>query len=123
MIYLFFPKLLLSVPPHQDSTFLYTDPPSAVGLWFALENCTSSNGCLSFVPGSHKRYPVFQRWVRDSLGSKLKMEQLVPAPPEPEESEWKVEEVTAGIYILDINESFKMNTKYILYLFFINDYG
>lgn len=24
------------------------------GLWFALEDCTQSNGCLSFVPGSHK---------------------------------------------------------------------
>lgn len=23
-------------------------------MWFALEDCTQSNGCLSFVPGSHK---------------------------------------------------------------------
>jgi len=42
------------VIPHQDSTFLYTDPPSAVGLWIALEDATLDNGCLWFAPGSHK---------------------------------------------------------------------
>jgi ectoine hydroxylase-related dioxygenase (phytanoyl-CoA dioxygenase family) len=25
---------------------LYTDPPSAVGAWIALEDCTPANGCL-----------------------------------------------------------------------------
>ena len=43
-----------SVPPHQDSTFLFTNPPSCVGLWFALENSTEDNGVMSFAPGSHK---------------------------------------------------------------------
>jgi phytanoyl-CoA hydroxylase len=41
------------VPPHTDSTFLYTDPPSATGLWFALEDCNENNGCMWFAPGSH----------------------------------------------------------------------
>lgn len=27
---------VVSVPIHDDSTFLYTDPPSALGFWFAL---------------------------------------------------------------------------------------
>lgn len=43
-----------AVPHHNDSTFLYTDPPSAIGFWFALEDCTRDNGCLSFMPGSHR---------------------------------------------------------------------
>jgi phytanoyl-CoA hydroxylase len=43
-----------TVPVHDDSTFLYTEPVSALGFWFALEPCTSTNGCLSFAPGSHK---------------------------------------------------------------------
>ena len=43
-----------AVPHHNDSTFLYTDPPSAIGFWFALEDCTISNGCLSFQHGSHR---------------------------------------------------------------------
>ncbi|KAK0566543.1 hypothetical protein OC844_000688 [Tilletia horrida] len=45
------------VPEHNDSTFLYTDPPTALGFWFALEDCTPSNGCLSFQPGSHLHPP------------------------------------------------------------------
>jgi len=37
------------VSTHDDSTFLYTDPLSAMGYWFALADCTTQNGCLSFV--------------------------------------------------------------------------
>ncbi|KIS69412.1 uncharacterized protein UMAG_02743 [Mycosarcoma maydis] len=48
------PSIGGAVPSHNDSTFLYTDPPSAIGFWFALEDCTTSNGCLSFLPGSHR---------------------------------------------------------------------
>lgn len=48
------PEIGGAVPPHQDSTFLYTEPPSAVGFWYALEDATRENGCLSFLPGSHK---------------------------------------------------------------------
>ncbi len=39
---------------HQDSTFLYTEPPSVIGLWFALEEATRENGCLWALPGGHK---------------------------------------------------------------------
>jgi len=48
------PSIGGAVPSHNDSTFLYTSPPSATGLWFALEDCSKSNGCLSFLPGSHR---------------------------------------------------------------------
>lgn len=51
------PEIGGAVPPHQDSTFLYTDPPSAVGFWYALEDAALENGCLSFLPGSHKVSP------------------------------------------------------------------
>ncbi|KAK8088078.1 phytanoyl- dioxygenase protein [Apiospora hydei] len=62
------PEIGGAVPPHQDSTFLYTDPPSAVGFWYALEDATVENGCLSFLPGSHRWAPVKQRFVRDAEG-------------------------------------------------------
>ncbi|KAL2118453.1 hypothetical protein VTJ04DRAFT_8113 [Mycothermus thermophilus] len=58
------PEIGGAVPPHQDSTFLYTDPPSAVGFWYALEDATLENGCLSFLPGSHRWAPVERRLVR-----------------------------------------------------------
>ncbi|XP_032162164.1 phytanoyl-CoA dioxygenase domain-containing protein 1 isoform X3 [Mustela erminea] len=42
------------VDPHQDSTFLHTEPLGRLlGLWIALENATLENGCLWFIPGSH----------------------------------------------------------------------
>ena len=68
------PEIGGAVPPHQDSTFLYTDPPSAVGFWYALEDATLENGCLSFLVGSHKWSPVEQRLVRKttSLGTEMK---------------------------------------------------
>jgi ectoine hydroxylase-related dioxygenase (phytanoyl-CoA dioxygenase family) len=62
------PEIGGAVPPHQDSTFLYTDPPSAVGFWYALEDATAENGCLSFLPGSHKRAEVEKRFVRKRNG-------------------------------------------------------
>jgi hypothetical protein len=62
------PEIGGAVPPHQDSTFLFTDPPSAVGFWYALEDATISNGCLSFAAGSHKRAPIRKRFVRSENG-------------------------------------------------------
>ncbi|KAJ2779142.1 hypothetical protein H4R18_004173 [Coemansia javaensis] len=53
-----------AVPMHQDSTFLFTRPPSACGFWIALEDCTLLNGCLHFVPGSHRTAPIARRFVR-----------------------------------------------------------
>ncbi|KAK3359112.1 hypothetical protein B0T25DRAFT_531979 [Lasiosphaeria hispida] len=58
------PEIGGAVPPHQDSTFLYTDPPGAVGFWYALEDATLENGCLSFLPGSHRWAPIDRRLVR-----------------------------------------------------------
>jgi len=63
------PEIGGAVPPHQDSTFLFTEPPSAVGFWYALEDATVENGCLSFAAGSHKRAAVGQRFVRAEDGS------------------------------------------------------
>lgn len=62
------PEIGGRVPPHQDSTFLYTDPPSAVGFWIALEDARAENGCLSFARGSHRRTGVRSRFVRKMGG-------------------------------------------------------
>jgi len=39
---------------HQDSTYIYTEPESCIGFWFALEDATVENGCMYFIPGGHK---------------------------------------------------------------------
>ncbi len=48
------PRIGGEVQCHQDSTYLYTDPESCVGFWFALEDATVENGCMQFIPGGHK---------------------------------------------------------------------
>jgi phytanoyl-CoA hydroxylase len=39
---------------HQDATYLYTEPPSVLGLWFALEEATIDNGAMWAIPGGHR---------------------------------------------------------------------
>lgn len=45
---------MFAVIPHQDATFLHTDPMKLFGIWIALEDAKEENGCLYFIPGSHK---------------------------------------------------------------------
>uniref|UniRef100_A0A8C9DRY9 Phytanoyl-CoA dioxygenase domain-containing protein 1 n=1 Tax=Prolemur simus TaxID=1328070 RepID=A0A8C9DRY9_PROSS len=63
------PHLGGEVTPHQDATFLYTEPLGRVlGIWLALEDATLENGCLWFIPGSHTS-GVSRRMVRAPAGS------------------------------------------------------
>ena len=48
------PRIGGEVVCHQDSTFLYTKPETAVGFWVALEDATINNGCLRVSSGGHK---------------------------------------------------------------------
>ena len=49
------PRVGGAVRAHVDGAFLYTRPQSVLGLWWPCEDCTTSNGCLWAVPGSHLR--------------------------------------------------------------------
>jgi phytanoyl-CoA hydroxylase len=78
------PNIGGEVTCHQDNTFLYTEPPSTIGLWFALEDATRDNGCLWALPGEHThglksrflrapggttRFEIFDKepWPRDRI--------------------------------------------------------
>ena len=54
------------VDVHQDSSFLYTEPESCIGFWFALEDATQQNGCLWAMPGGHKT--TLRSWFRKKEG-------------------------------------------------------
>ncbi|CAL9682182.1 unnamed protein product [Knipowitschia caucasica] len=57
------------VTPHQDATFLYTEPLGrVVGVWIALEDATVDNGCLWFIPGSQNN-GITRRMVRTPKGT------------------------------------------------------
>ncbi|XP_060464391.2 phytanoyl-CoA dioxygenase domain-containing protein 1 isoform X1 [Panthera onca] len=63
------PHLGGEVTPHQDATFLYTEPLGRLlGIWIALEDATLENGCLWFIPGSHTS-GVSRRLIRAPAGS------------------------------------------------------
>ncbi len=55
---------------HQDSTFLHTTPERMIGLWFALEDARTDNGCLWAIPGGH-RDGLRARFVRDGRGTRM----------------------------------------------------
>lgn len=82
----------------------YTDPPSALGFWIALEKCTANNGALSFLPGSHLTTPITKRFVR--LGDKkgTGFESLVPEEEKEitnrSRGEYRLETCEPGLYTL-----------------------
>ncbi|KAA0146272.1 hypothetical protein FNF27_07736 [Cafeteria roenbergensis] len=74
------PRIGGEVSPHQDGTFLWTDPQSCVGVWWALADCTLENGCLWAVPGSHKA-GVERHFVRNEAGTGTTFEPLEATRP------------------------------------------
>jgi phytanoyl-CoA hydroxylase len=70
---------------HQDSTYIYTEPESCVGFWFALEDATIENGCMQFIPGGHT-LPLKKRNYRVA-DDKLVTETLDDTP-------WPEEKIT-----------------------------
>lgn len=42
-------------PPHQDNYYFNLKPPNVLTIWLALDPVDADNGCLRYVPGSHRR--------------------------------------------------------------------
>ncbi|MSZ34382.1 MAG: phytanoyl-CoA dioxygenase family protein, partial [Actinobacteria bacterium] len=45
------PRIGGEVNCHTDHTFLWTEPQSVVGFWFAIDDATTENGCMWALPG------------------------------------------------------------------------
>ncbi len=64
---------------HQDSTFLYTEPETCIGFWFALEDATIENGCMWAMPGGHQT--SLRSWFkRKAEGDGTEMQMLDNQP-------------------------------------------
>lgn len=61
------PRIGGHVRPHQDGSYLYTEPFSTHGFWFAIEDASKENGCLWGFPGGHKG-PLDCRYQRNAHG-------------------------------------------------------
>lgn len=65
------PSIGGAVPPHRDSEFLYTNPPSAVGWWYALQDAGPGNATLGMWKASHtarRGGGITRRFVRKDGG-------------------------------------------------------
>jgi phytanoyl-CoA hydroxylase len=76
------PRIGGEVGCHQDATFLMTEPPSVLGLWFALEDATTLNGCLYAARGGH-RGPLRSRFVRHDVGGPHDRTEMIRLDPTP----------------------------------------
>ena len=76
------PRIGGEVVCHQDSTYIYTEPESCIGFWFALEDATIENGCMHFIPGQHKE-PLKARNYRS--GENRLTTEILNSDPWPEE--------------------------------------
>ena len=78
---------------------MHVDPIKILGVWIALEDCTVDNGCLYFLPGSHKM-PLSKRLIRNpnkeefEAGKFLTYVELDSTPID--ESKFVAAEVKAG---------------------------
>nr|XP_051694490.1 phytanoyl-CoA dioxygenase domain-containing protein 1 isoform X1 [Oryctolagus cuniculus] len=83
------------VTPHQDASFLHTEPLGRLlGVWIALEDATLENGCLWFIPGSHTS-GVSRRMVRAPAGTRF-----LGAEPERDHSLFVPTPVRRGALVL-----------------------
>lgn len=96
------PRIGGKVVPHQDATYLITEPDNIIGIWIALEDCTLENGCLSFIPGSHKD-GVATRFIRNPNKEEFNQgKYLIYTKPTPEwnSEDFKPVPVKAGSAII-----------------------
>lgn len=76
------PNIGGEVTCHQDATFLFTEPLRIAGLWFALEDATTENGCLWAIPGG-QRLGLKSRFRRvDGGGTRFEVFDRSPWPEE-----------------------------------------
>jgi phytanoyl-CoA hydroxylase len=92
------PRIGGEVVCHQDSTYIYTEPESCVGFWFALEDATIENGCMYFIPGGHK-LPLKKRNYRDESGAIIN--EILDESPFPEHLKVPAEAPAGTLVVFD----------------------
>jgi phytanoyl-CoA hydroxylase len=83
---------------HQDSSYIYTEPESCVGFWFALDDATVENSCMYFIPGGHKM-PLKKRNYRNSDG--VLINEVLDESPYPEHLKVAAEAPAGTLVVFD----------------------
>jgi ectoine hydroxylase-related dioxygenase (phytanoyl-CoA dioxygenase family) len=65
------------VPWHQDGEYWPMRPLATCSVWIALDAVSTVNGCMRFIPGSHKQQEMYRHHVtdRDNLVLNLELDQ------------------------------------------------
>lgn len=65
------------VPWHQDGEYWPMRPLETCSVWIAIDPVSVSNGCMRFIPGSHKQQELYRHHVtdRDNLVLSLELDQ------------------------------------------------
>lgn len=82
---------------HVDHTFLWTEPKSVVGFWFAIEDATVDNGCMWAIPGAH-RIPPKSRFRREGSGTTT---DVWDPTPWPDDAKVPLEAATGTLVVFD----------------------
>ena len=64
---------------HTDHTYLWTEPKSVTGFWFAIDDATTENGCMWALPGGH-RLPVRARSRLNAARTATTLDVIDPEP-------------------------------------------
>jgi phytanoyl-CoA hydroxylase len=93
------PRIGGEVTCHTDHTYLWTEPRSVTGFWFAIDDATTDNGCMWALPGGH-RIPVKARSRLNAGGTATEME-VFDAAPYPSEGLVPLEAPRGTLVLLD----------------------
>lgn len=65
------------VPWHQDGEYWPMRPLATCSVWVAIDPVSTVNGCMRFIPGSHKRQELYRHHVsaRENLVLNLELDQ------------------------------------------------
>jgi ectoine hydroxylase-related dioxygenase (phytanoyl-CoA dioxygenase family) len=62
------------VPWHQDGEYWPMRPLATCSAWIAIDPVSTANGCMRFIPGSHKRQELYRHHVSDRENLVLNLE-------------------------------------------------
>jgi len=93
------PRIGGEVVCHTDHTYLWTEPQSVVGFWFAIDDATTENGCMWALPGGH-RMPVKSRSRLNASGTATETDVFDPEPY-PTEGQLPLEARRGTLVLLD----------------------
>ncbi len=84
---------------HTDHTYLWTEPRSVVGFWFAIDDATTENGCMWVLPGGH-HIPVKSRSHLDASRTSAVLD-VLDSEPYPTAGLVPLEAVRGTLVLLD----------------------